>query len=60
MRWKGRKQSTNIEDRRGGSSGGFRRPSGGGVKVGGVGFIIMLLVFLFTGQGQGLLDMVAT
>jgi len=58
MRWKGRKQSTNIEDRRGGSSGGFRRPSGGGVKVGGVGFIIMLLVFLFTGQGQGLLDMV--
>lgn len=58
MRWKGRAQSSNIEDRRGGSSGGFRRPSGGGVKVGGIGFFIMLLIFLFTGQGQGLLDMV--
>lgn len=60
MRWKGRAQSSNIEDRRGGSSGGFRRPSGGGVKVGGIGFFIMLLIFLFTGQGQGLLDMVGS
>ena len=58
MRWKGRKQSTNIEDRRGGQSGysGQRRPSGG-MKMGGIGFFILLLVYLFTGQGQNFMDM---
>jgi len=56
MRWKGRAQSSNIEDRRGGG-GGNRRPSGGGMKVGGIGFFIMLLIFLFTGQGQNFMDM---
>lgn len=58
MRWKGRKQSTNIEDRRG-SRGGYstgRRPSGG-MKFGGIGFFIVLLIFLFTGQGQNFMDM---
>lgn len=58
MRWKGRKQSTNIEDRRGGRGGfsGQRRPAGG-MKVGGIGFFIVLLIFLFTGQGQNFMDM---
>ena len=55
MRWKGRTQSRNIEDRRHGS-GGQRRPSSG-MKIGGVGFFIMLLVFVFTGQGQNFMDM---
>ncbi len=51
MRWKGRKQSTNIEDRRG-RGGSFRRKS----SFGGIGFFIILLLFLFFGQGQNLLD----
>ncbi|RVU86128.1 flagellar biosynthesis protein FlgM [Leucothrix sargassi] len=55
MRWKGRKQSTNVEDRRGGRSGGFSG-SKGGVKVGGVGFFIAIIIYLFTGQEQNLLD----
>jgi len=50
MRWKGRKQSTNIEDRRG--RGSFRRKS----SFGGIGFFIILLLFLFFGQGKSLLD----
>lgn len=56
MRWKGRKQSTNIDDRRGGR-GGTRPRSSGGMKFGGIGFFIMLLIFLFTGQGQNFMDM---
>jgi len=59
MRWKGRKQSTNIEDRRGGSSSGYSR-SKGGAKVGGVGFVILLLIYLFTGQGQNFMDNMGT
>ena len=55
MRWKGRKQSSNIEDRRGNASGN-NRATKGGAKVGGVGFFILLLVYLFTGQGQNFLD----
>ncbi|RTZ64723.1 MAG: flagellar biosynthesis protein FlgM [Aquificaceae bacterium] len=51
MRWKGRKQSTNIEDRRGRKSS-FRRKS----SFGGIGFFIILLLFLFFGQGKSLLD----
>jgi len=58
MRWKGRKQSTNIEDRRGSRGGSGRRS--GGVKVGGIGFFILLLVYLFTGQEQNLMDIVGS
>ena len=57
MRWKGRAQSRNIEDRRGNGGNGSRRPSGGGMKIGGIGFFIALLIFLFTGQGQNFMDM---
>ena len=38
MQWRGRRQSSNIEDRRGG--GGFGRPVG----VGGIGMVIVVLV----------------
>ncbi|HIO91812.1 MAG TPA: flagellar biosynthesis protein FlgM [Leucothrix mucor] len=51
MRWKGRKQSTNIEDRRG--RGGFMKRKS---SFGGIGFFIILLLFLFFGQGKSLLD----
>jgi len=58
MRWKGRAQSRNIEDRRRSVGGnGNRRPSSGGMKIGGIGFFVMLLIFLFTGQGQNFMDM---
>ena len=52
MRWKGRAQSTNIEDRRG--SGGFMKRKS--TSFGGIGFFIILLLFLFFGQGKNLLD----
>ena len=58
MRWKGRQQSNNIEDRRqSAGDSGNRRPSSGGMKMGGIGFFVMLLIFLFTGQGQNFMDM---
>lgn len=58
MRWKGREQSRNVEDRRRSVGGnGSRRPSSGGMKMGGIGFFVMLLIFLFTGQGQNFMDM---
>lgn len=59
MRWKGRARSSNIEDRRPGAGGNEqrRKPSGGGMKIGGIGFFVMLLIFLFTGQGQNFMDM---
>ena len=61
MRWKGRAQSRNIEDRRHGANGGrFRKPSSGGMKMGGIGFFVALLIFLFTGQGQNFMDMMGT
>ena len=48
MRWRGRRQSSNIEDRRGGglSSRGMRIPirAGGG---GGLGFIVIILFLWF-------------
>lgn len=47
MRWRGRRQSKNIEDRRG--SGAFSR-GGGGRKVGGGAAIIVILAGLFFGQ----------
>lgn len=61
MRWKGRAQSTNIEDRRRSVGGNrSRRPSSGGMKIGGIGFFVMLLIFLFTGQGQNFMDMMGS
>ena len=43
MQWRGRRQSTNIEDRRGG--GGMARPAG----IGGIGLLIVLLIGMFFG-----------
>ena len=43
MQWRGRRQSTNIEDRRGG--GGMARPAG----FGGIGLLIVVLIGLFFG-----------
>ena len=42
MEWRGRRQSTNIEDRRG---GGMARPAG----VGGIGLVIVVLIGIFFG-----------
>jgi len=49
MRWRGRRGSRNIEDRRG--TGGGRRMPGGrrGVKLGGIGGIVVVLLGLFFG-----------
>lgn len=48
MRWRSGRQSRNVEDRRGG--GGMRMPGGaGGLKVGGLGGIVLLLLGLFFG-----------
>jgi uncharacterized protein len=54
MKWRGRRTSGNVEDRRGGGmpggfgmpSGGFRLPSGGGSRAGfgGIGFLIAIVV----------------
>jgi len=62
MRWKGRRQSTNVEDRRG--MGGYGGMFGGGVRggrrvrsarKGGIGsFIIMAIIVLFFGKNLGL------
>lgn len=46
MRWQGRQQSDNVEDRRGGRSGGARRV-GTGI---GLGTIIMVIIGLLMGQ----------
>jgi len=43
MEWRGRRESTNIEDRRGG--GGMVRPAG----IGGIGLVVVVLVGLFFG-----------
>jgi predicted metalloprotease len=44
MQWRGRRQSTNVEDRRGAGMG-FGRPAG----IGGIGALLLLLVGLFFG-----------
>ena len=54
MRWRGRRTSTRIEDRRGRGGfrgGGFRRGrfGGRGMRVGGVGAIVVLVIGLFLG-----------
>ena len=43
MQWRGRRESSNIEDRRGG--GGMARPAG----IGGIGLVIVLLIGIFFG-----------
>ncbi len=53
MKWQGRRSSSNVEDRRG--QGGFSRGSGGGGRIptlpigGGLGLIIMIIIFLMQG-----------
>ncbi len=69
MDWKGRRQSDNIEDRRGASPGpgglgrdpfgrgGFRIPGGGGMRRasgGGIGTIILLVVIFFILKALGI------
>lgn len=54
MKWTGRRQSSNVEDRRGrGASRGF---GGKTVAGGGIGLIIALAVFLLTGNPGALQD----
>lgn len=47
MRWRGRRQSTNVEDRRGG--GGRRIPLSGKLKFGGIGTIVIVIGALVMG-----------
>ena len=54
MRWEGRRESGNIEDRRGMSMGGVGLPLGGGVG----GLVILLLVSWLTGTNP--LDLIST
>ncbi|TLX14066.1 neutral zinc metallopeptidase [Rhizobium sp. MHM7A] len=73
MEWRGRRQSDNVEDRRGGRTGGgfgrgsgFSFPSGGGVRRAGgglsIGTIIFLIViyFIFKLMGVDLLQVLET
>ncbi|HNS18768.1 MAG TPA: neutral zinc metallopeptidase [Bacteroidales bacterium] len=55
MRWQGRRQSTNVEDRRGGVSGG-KIALGGGLGT----IIIVIIVLLLGGNPSGLLDNLQT
>jgi predicted metalloprotease len=55
MRWEGDRQSENVEDRRGMSTGGR------GLALGGIGTIVVVLVALFLGvDPSALLDQIAT
>jgi len=50
MRWKNARRSRNVEDRRGTGGGRMRMPGGGGgLKIGGIGGIVVLLLGLFFG-----------
>ena len=55
MQWKGRRRSSNVEDRRGRSG-----PAGSGLKLGGGGILLVLVLSLLTGRNPldflGLLD----
>jgi predicted metalloprotease len=50
MRWRNMRESDNIEDRRGQSSGGFGLGGGGGVKLGGLGLVAVVAISLLLGQ----------
>ncbi len=47
MKWRGARQSENVDFERGGSSGG--RPRRGGAQVGGLGLVVVLFLGLFFG-----------
>jgi len=50
MRWRGRRKSSNIEDRRGQRpGGGMRLPIGGKGLGGGIGTIVIILVAMYFG-----------
>ena len=53
MRWKGRRQSTNVEDRRGKTP---KKVLGGGIGT----IIIVLIVYMLGGDPQNLLDNMQT
>jgi predicted metalloprotease len=60
MKWFGRRESSNIEDRRGGGMGGMNFPSGGirigrGAGFGGAGFIAVVLLAMLFGVDPRLL-----
>lgn len=58
MKWEGRRQSSNVEDRRGQRPAGGGGFGGGGMKLGGGSLILLLLVFLLSGGNLGsVLDM---
>ena len=54
MDWRGRRRSSNIEDRRGQGGGGGMKKMGGG--IGGVGIILLIVVFLTGGNPMNLLS----
>jgi len=51
MRWKNARRSRNVDDRRGGRGSRMRLPGGrgGGLKLGGIGGVVVLLIGLFFG-----------
>jgi len=49
MRWRNMRESDNIEDRQGQSSGGFGL-GGGGIKLGGLGLVAVVAISLLLGQ----------
>jgi len=55
MKWEGRRRSTNVNDRRGMSSGGRRVAIGGG-SLGIVGIVVYLLISMLGGGGGDLND----
>lgn len=65
MLWKGRRQSSNVQDARGGGGtggggrfgapgGGLRIPVGGGARGGGIGTIVILVVLFFALKACGI------
>jgi predicted metalloprotease len=60
MKWFGRRESSNIEDRRGGGFGGMRFPAGGGrgrlgrgAGIGGFGLVAVVVISLLLGVDPG-------
>ncbi len=49
MKWEGGRESSNVEDRRGESSGGGGRGMGGGMAKSGIGVILIAIVAMFLG-----------